>query len=948
MMSEFLVIKGAREHNLKNISISIPRDKFIVFTGLSGSGKSSLAFDTIYAEGQRRYMESLSFYARQFLSKLEKPNVDSIDGLSPTIAIEQKTTHNNPRSTVGTITEIYDFLRLLFSRLGVPHCPTSGRLLQSQSVDTIVDRVLGLLKEENQENIKIQILSPIIQNKKGEFKDLFEHYTHEGFVRVRIDNKVFRLEEVPKLVKNQRHTIELVVDRLVLKYNDNEIASRLSDSIEIALKHGKQMVRVLYEVDEIPKEEFFSSKLYSPDTQQDFPEITHRLFSFNSPEGACSKCSGLGFLLDFHPKLLIPDKNQKISEGIGKGLGWSNNSFWYLQIFRHLAKSLNFSIDSSWSSLSPEIFHSILYGDPNIQIEYKWSKEHDFSFQKFHEGFIPNLMRRYKETKSSSMRSRMEKYMAQTKCGSCDGTRLNKWARNVFFHKKPIFDFTNMSIEQAHLFFQKLKLDTTSQKIASQILDEIQSRLFFLQSVGLGYLTLNRLAGTLSGGEAQRIRLATQIGSTLVGVLYILDEPSIGLHQSDNAKLIQTLIHLRDLGNTVIVIEHDEDTMRASDYIVDIGPRAGKQGGHVVFEGTFQKLLTSGTSLTADYLTKRKYITVPSKRKEVTQKQISVFKASENNLKKIDVHFPLGIFICVTGVSGSGKSTLIHEVLYKSLINILRYHYQVPGKHQSIEGLEYIDKAIRIDQSSIGRTPRSNPATYTGVFTPIRELFAELTISKQKGFLPGRFSFNVAGGRCEECEGDGVKKIEMHFLSDVFVTCEVCQGKRYNRETLEVCYKGKNIHEILNMTVTEALEFFSVFPLIKPKLQALFDVGLSYISLGQSSTTLSGGEAQRIKLASELCKRSTGKTLYILDEPTTGLHFEDIRQLLLILHRFVDQGNSVIVIEHNLDVIKTADYIIDLGPEGGLKGGDLIFEGTPEQLIKCKKSLTGKFLKSYL
>ena len=945
-------INGAREHNLKNIHLNIPREKLVVITGLSGSGKSSLAFDTIYAEGQRRYVESLSSYARQFLGQLEKPDVDSIEGLSPAISIEQKTTHRNPRSTVGTVTEIYDYLRLIFARIGKPHCPNCQSFVEAQSIDSIIEKTLNLveLNTESKE-VRLQILAPLVKSKKGEFKELFERIRKEGFTRVRIDERIFNLEEEIKLIKNQKHCIEIVIDRLVLKKENLKIIrSRLADSLELALNKGEEQVIVLYNDDGSTtyKEQLFSKKLSCPTCDISFPEVTHRLFSFNSPDGACKVCSGLGVSLKFHPNLMIRDPNKSLNEGITEGLGWSGDGYWYKSTIEALAKKYNFSLEIPWKKLPQKIKDIILYGSRE-KLQYKWEKdERSFEFSRHFEGIIPNLYRRYQTTNSDSMRQRMEQFMITMSCSECNAKRLNKEALSVLINQKNISDVTAMSLVDAQDFFDSLNITKTQRVIAQQALKEIQSRLNFLTNVGVGYLTMDRTAGTLSGGEAQRIRLATQMGSALMGVLYVLDEPSIGLHQSDNSKLIQTLQGLRNLGNTIIVVEHDEETIQQADHIVDIGPGAGVHGGEVIHNGDYASLLTNTKSTTGLYLSGKKKIEIPLQRRFAVSKSIRIIGAKENNLKNINVTFPLGKFICITGLSGSGKSTLINEILHKGTqVHLLGSHI-VPGAHKKIIGLEYVDKVINIDQSPIGRTPRSNPATYTDAFTPIRDIFSKLPTSQMRGYQPGRFSFNVVGGRCDACEGDGVKKIEMHFLSDVYITCEICKGKRYNRETLEVCYKNKNIYDILEMSIEEALNFFDAIPKIHQKLQALSKVGLNYVKLGQSATTLSGGEAQRIKLAKELSKRATGKTLYILDEPTTGLHFEDIRQLLDVLHYFVDKENTVIVIEHNMDVIKTADWIIDLGPSGGAAGGYIVGEGTPEELCKKSDSLTGQYLKKWI
>ncbi len=947
-------ITGAREHNLKNISLEIPREKLVVITGLSGSGKSSLAFDTIYAEGQRRYVESLSSYARQFLGQLEKPDVDSIEGLSPAISIEQKTTARNPRSTVGTVTEIYDYLRLLFARLGEPHCPECNAKLEAQSIDTMVAHVFGIFDRKPQtENIRAQILSPIARSKKGEFKDVFERIRRDGFVRVRVDGQVKSLDDEINLKKNIKHDIDIVVDRLVLeRKNLAEQRMHLAGSLELALKQASdsQQASILFEDEEgNTSEESFSAKLYCSRCNLNFPEITHRLFSFNSPDGACENCGGLGSMLEFHPDRLITDDEQTVSDGIGDGLGFAGDAYWYRASIDALQKKLGFSPNTAWRKLPKKTLHTILYGDKTMKLDYEWKgTDSTYQFSRGYEGIIPNLRRRYMQTQSESMRQKMEQYMEDLPCPVCKGKRLKPVALSVTLKGKNIAETTALTLEAAQAHFQKMVFTATEKEIAKQAMKEIFDRLRFLNSVGVGYLTLDRIAGSLSGGEAQRIRLATQIGSALMGVLYVLDEPSIGLHQSDNAKLIATLKGLRDLGNTIIVVEHDEETMQEADFIVDMGPGAGRHGGQVVFAGTYPQLTKAKNSLTADYLTGKRQIETPHERRKGTLESIRVLGAEENNLKNITVEFPLGVLTVVTGLSGSGKSSLVNEILFKGINKKLMGASQLPGKHKAIQGVEHIDKIINIDQSPIGRTPRSNPATYTGAFTPIRELYATLPASQMRGYKPGRFSFNVEGGRCEACAGDGLKKIEMHFLSDVYVKCEVCNGKRYNQETLEVRFKGKNIYETLEMPIEEAVQFFDAIPAIHAKLQALFDVGLGYVKLGQAATTLSGGEAQRVKLATELSRRSTGKTLYILDEPTTGLHFEDIRLLMNILTRFVGEGNTVIVIEHNMDVIKCADFIIDMGPEGGDKGGSVVATGTPEEIAKTKNSLTGQFLKRWL
>lgn len=947
-------ITGAREHNLKNISLEIPREKLVVITGLSGSGKSSLAFDTIYAEGQRRYVESLSSYARQFLGQLEKPDVDSIEGLSPAISIEQKTTARNPRSTVGTVTEIYDYLRLLFARLGDPHCPDCGRKLEAQSIDTMVAHIFSVFDRlPKSKSIKTQVLSPIARSKKGEFKDVFERIQKDGFVRVRVNGQIRSLDEEIELKKNQKHDIDIVVDRLVLeKENLQSQRMHLAGSLELALKQatGGGQASILFEgEDGKTTEESFSAKLYCSHCDLSFPEITHRLFSFNSPEGACENCSGLGHMLEFHPDRLLTNEEQTVRQGIGDGLGFAGDGYWYKASIEALKKKVPFDPDLPWRKQPKKIFELLLYGDKSLKLAYEWKGgDSTYQFSRGYEGVIPNLHRRYLQTQSESMRQKMEQYMEHMPCPVCKGKRLKPIALAVKLKGKSIAETTAMTLESAFDYFKKIQFNKTETEIAKQAMKEIFDRLGFLNSVGVGYLTLDRMAGSLSGGEAQRIRLATQIGSALMGVLYVLDEPSIGLHQSDNAKLIGTLKGLRDLGNSIIVVEHDEETMQEADFIVDMGPGAGRHGGEVVFAGTYAQLTKAKKSLTADYLSGRKSIPIPKERRKSGKQSIRITGAAENNLKNIDVEIPLSTLTVVTGLSGSGKSSLINEILYKGINKKLMGAQDLPGKHKSITGVEYIDKIINIDQSPIGRTPRSNAATYTGAFAPVRDVFAALPASQMRGYKAGRFSFNVEGGRCEACTGDGVKKIEMHFLSDVYVKCEVCNGKRYNQETLEVRFKNKNIFEVLDMAVEDAVSFFAAVPAIHTKLKALHDVGLGYIKLGQAATTLSGGEAQRVKLATELARRSTGKTLYILDEPTTGLHFEDIRLLMTILQRFVDEGNTVVVIEHNMDVIKCADYLIDMGPEGGVKGGEVIATGTPEEVATNKNSLTGEYLKKWL
>ena len=942
-MNDKIIIKGAKEHNLKNINLEIPRDKLVVITGLSGSGKSSLAFDTLYAEGQRRYVESLSSYARQFLGLMEKPDVESIEGLSPAISIDQKTTSKNPRSTVGTVTEIYDYIRLLYARIGIPHCPHCGKKIEKQSIDQIVDNVMKL-----EEGTRIQVLAPVVRSRKGEYTKLFEDLQKEGFARVRVDGEIYDLadsEEI-KLDKNKKHEIEIVIDRLIIK---EEIQGRLTESIEVSLKHAENMVLI----DVVGgNTTLYSCNYACPDCGFSFPELSPRMFSFNNPYGACPKCSGIGYLMKMDEDLIIPDRTKTLYDGI-KAFGSSTmkkGDTMAKMYFESLAKHYGVEIkNKKIKDLPKEFLGKILYGTGTEEIDFEFQSPYGIrKYKAPFEGVIPTLERRHNETKSQGMRDFYEMYMSNMHCDECNGARLKKEILSIRIGEKNINEMTDMSIRQLQKFLQKLELTQSQKIIADMILKEIDARLQFLIDVGLEYLTLSRNAGTLSGGEAQRIRLATQIGSGLTGVLYILDEPSIGLHQRDNDKLIATLKKLRDLGNTLLVVEHDEDTMYAADQIIDIGPGAGVHGGQVMAQGTAEEIKMIDGSVTGEYLSGRKKIQVPKNRRKGNKKSIEIIEASENNLKNISVKFPLGMFTCVTGVSGSGKSTLINEVLYKNIAQQLNGASEKPGKCKKIKGLENIDKIINIDQSPIGRTPRSNPATYTGAFDLIRDIFAETSEAKIRGYEKGRFSFNVAGGRCESCSGDGVHKIEMHFLPDVYVPCEVCKGKRYNRETLEVKYKGKNISDVLEMTVEEALEFFENIPKIKQKIQTLYDVGLGYIKLGQPSTTLSGGEAQRVKLATELSKRPTGKTLYILDEPTTGLHIADVHKLVDILQRLVDTGNTIVVIEHNLDLIKTADYIIDLGPEGGDDGGEIVAVGTPEQICKNERSYTGKFLKKYL
>ncbi|MBS4537415.1 excinuclease ABC subunit UvrA [Clostridium sp. D2Q-11] len=939
MQKDKIVVKGAKEHNLKNIDIELPRDKFIVLTGLSGSGKSSLAFDTIYAEGQRRYVESLSAYARQFLGQMEKPNVEYIEGLSPAISIDQKTTNRNPRSTVGTVTEIYDYFRLLFARIGTPHCPKCGQEITSQTIDQMVDKVLEL-----EERTKIQILSPIIRGKKGQHKKLLESIRKEGFVRVRIDGKIYDINELDDLEKNKKHTIEIVVDRIIVK---KDIEKRLTDSIETALELAEGLV-IVNIID--GEDMLFSQNFACVDCGIALEEISPRMFSFNSPFGMCPTCNGLGNHKKVDEELVIPNKNLSLSQGAIAPYSGAAEDTYYYQVFKAIAEEHDFDMNTPLKDAPNEMIKELLYGTKGRSIKFKFDSRYsgNKNYNGPFEGVINNLERRYRETNSDYMRDKIENYMGIIPCGDCSGARLRDESLAVTIDDKNISQVTEMSIKDSLEFFKNLELTEREAFIAHQILKEINGRLGFLSDVGLEYLTLSRSAGTLSGGESQRIRLATQIGSSLVGVLYVLDEPSIGLHQRDNDRLLKTLRNLTELGNTLLVVEHDEDTMFTADHIVDIGPGAGVHGGEIVSQGTVEEIMDCKESITGQYLTGEKKIEIPNKRRETNGNKIKIIGASENNLKNIDVNIPIGVFSCVTGVSGSGKSTLVNEILYKRLGQELHRGKYKPGSHKDIEGIENIDKVIDIDQSPIGRTPRSNPATYTGLFDYIRDLFAMTTEAKMKGYKKGRFSFNVKGGRCEACSGDGIIKIEMHFLPDVYVPCEVCKGKRYNRETLQVKYKGKTISDVLEMTVEEALEFFDNIPKIKRKLKTMNDVGLGYIHLGQPSTQLSGGEAQRIKLATELSKRSTGKTLYILDEPTTGLHFADIHKLIQVLDKLVEGGNTVLVIEHNLDVIKVADHIIDLGPEGGDNGGTIVTEGTPEEVAKVEGSYTGHFLNKIL
>ena len=942
-MQDSIIIRGARQNNLKNIDLRIPRDKLVVMTGLSGSGKSSLAFDTIYAEGQRRYVESLSSYARQFLGQMDKPDVDSIDGLSPAISIDQKTTSRNPRSTVGTVTEIYDYLRLLWARVGVPHCPNCGKEIRQQTVDQIVDQVLALPA-----GAKLQILAPVVRGKKGEHQKILEDARKAGYVRARVDGTVYELSEDIALEKRKKHSIEVVVDRLVIKPDLNR---RLTDAVETAAKLGGGLVNVIVRDGEGERELRFSQNYACDDCGISIEELTPRLFSFNNPFGACPVCSGLGIQRRIDPELVIPDRSRSLAQGAVNAMGWNNakeESVAHMY-YTALGERYGFTLDTPVADFSPEALDALLYGTKGEKLLIRYARRNGQGVmsQPF-EGIVRNLERRYSETQSQWSRDELEQCMSEAPCPQCRGRRLKKEALAVTVGGMDIMSYTDLSVEEALVHLDRLELTGQRRIIAAQILKEIRSRLDFLRSVGLQYLSLSRASGSLSGGESQRIRLATQIGSSLMGVLYILDEPSIGLHQRDNARLIETLKRLRDLGNSLIVVEHDTDTMYAADHIIDIGPGAGVHGGELVGQGSVEDICASPRSITGDYLSGRKRIPIPARRRPLTGKCLRIRGARENNLKNIDVDIPLGVFTCVTGVSGSGKSSLINEIFYKTLASRLNRARTRPGLCDGVEGLDQVDKIIAIDQSPIGRTPRSNPATYTGVFSLIRDLFSETQEARVRGYGPGRFSFNVRGGRCEACSGDGLLKIEMHFLPDVYVPCEVCKGARYNRETLEVRYKGKNIAEVLDMTVEEALRFFENLPRIREKIQTLSDVGLGYIKLGQSSTSLSGGEAQRVKLATELSRRSTGRTVYVLDEPTTGLHMADVHRLIEVLDKLTDTGNTVVVIEHNLDVIKCADHLIDLGPEGGDKGGKLVFTGTPEACARCPESATGEFLAKVL
>ncbi len=935
-----IIIKGARENNLKNIDLELPRDKLIVITGMSGSGKSSLAFDTIFAEGQRRYVESLSSYARQFLGRMDKPDLDYIEGLSPAISIEQKTTHRNPRSTVGTVTEIYDYLRLLFARIGIPHCPNCGKVIREQSIDQIIDTIYNL-----PEGRRITILAPIISGKKGEHKKVFEDAVKSGFARIRVNGGIMEIDPALELEKQKKHNIEIVIDRIIVKHENKK---RIAESTEAALEVSGGTILVILHEENGDRDLFFSQKSACHSCGISIPELQPRLFSFNNPYGACEKCSGLGVTLEFDPDKVIPDDSKSFNEGAIATM--NPDAAWQKSWFNSFASHFKFTLDTPLNELSEDIRKKILYGTDEI-LEVKYVNRNQtgkFEFQTNFTGVLNTLKRRYLETQSDGVKDWLESFMSQKECEMCGGKRLKSESLSVTVKDRNIYEISTMSVSDASAFFESIKLSETEMIIAKQIMKEIRERLSFMASVGLDYLSLERKASTLSGGEAQRIRLATQIGSSLVGVLYILDEPTIGLHQRDNDRLIGTLKHLRDIGNTLIVVEHDEQTIRTADYIVDLGPGAGVHGGNIIAEGTLKTILSSPQSITGRFLNQRETIHVPSERRKGNGKFIEIKGASEHNLKNINVKIPLGMFTVITGVSGSGKSTLLSDILYPALANRLNRSSHQEGSYKSISGVNHIDKIINIDQSPIGRTPRSNPATYVGLFAPIRELFSSLPESKARGYKPGRFSFNVHGGRCENCSGDGTIKIEMHFLPDVYITCDVCKGKRFNRETLDIRYKGKNIHEVLDMSVEDALEFFRNIPAAKRKLETLSAVGLDYIKLGQSALTLSGGEAQRVKLSLELSKRSTGKTFYILDEPTTGLHFADVKKLLEVLQLLVDKGNSVILIEHNLDVIKQSDYIIDLGPEGGDNGGDIIASGTPEKIITQPRSYTGYYLKEIL
>lgn len=938
-MKNEIVIRGAREHNLKNVSLTLPRDKMIVFTGLSGSGKSSLAFDTIYAEGQRRYVESLSSYARQFLGQMEKPDVELIEGLSPAISIDQKSTSNNPRSTVGTVTEIHDYLRLLYARIGIPHCPKCGRVIERQTVDQVVEQIMAL-----GEGARVQIIAPAVRGRKGEHAKLLAQIQKDGYVRVKVDGTVYDIADVPVLDKKLKHTIDVIVDRIIVRKGSE---GRLADSLETAFSFGAGLAKVEHN----GEEQLFSENYACPECGISIEELTPRMFSFNNPYGACPTCSGLGSLMKIDPALIVPNEELSLKKGAINATGWqsSNASSIAGMYLAALGEKYGFCLDAPFKELSAEAKKVILYGTGSERIHVEYHKEFgEGSYDSPFEGVIPNLERRYRETQSDFMKREIEEYMANIPCPDCNGKRLKKESLSVTVGGMNIAEISDMTVRHAREKLGSLKLTQTEELIARQILKEIDSRLGFLISVGLDYLTLSRMAGTLSGGEAQRIRLATQIGSSLVGVLYILDEPSIGLHQRDNARLIDTLKGMRDLGNTLIVVEHDEETMLNADYIVDIGPGPGEHGGEVVFAGTPEEILKDENSITGKYLSGREYIPIPKHRRPVGESWLSIRGARANNLKNVNADIPIGVFTCVTGVSGSGKSSLVNEVMKKALLRDLNRARTKPGEHDAILGIEKLDKIIDIDQSPIGRTPRSNPATYTGLFDLVRDVFAQTPDAKMRGYTNGRFSFNVKGGRCEACHGDGILKIEMHFLPDIYVPCEVCGGKRYNRETLEVRYKGKTIDDVLDMTVEEALHFFAPLPKLAKKLQTLYDVGLGYIRLGQPSTTLSGGEAQRVKLATELARKDTGRTIYVLDEPTTGLHTDDVKRLLSILQRLCDGGSTVVVIEHNLDVIKAADYIIDLGPEGGDMGGTIVCCGTPEQVAENRKSYTGKYLKPVL